>query len=201
MLRSGLVLAFALTACTQRTAAPVAAPADHAAHHHASELPATAGAGYTVADVRFMQHMIGHHAQALQMTAMAPSHGASENVVRLAQKIDISQRDEIAMMKSWLQERRQAVPDDAHSRAMMMAGMLTPAQLAQLDAARGREFDRLFLTSMTRHHEGALQMVRELFRTPGAGQEPDLFRFVTDVDADQRDEILVMERLLGTLQD
>ena len=200
VLRSGLVLACVLAGCASRPEAPpsVAAPVDHSAHH---ELPATAGAGYTAADVRFMQHMIGHHAQALRMTAMAPSHGASENVVRLAQKIDISQRDEIAMMKSWLQERRQAVPDDAHSGAMMMAGMLTPAQLAQLDAARGREFDRLFLAFMTRHHEGALQMVKELFRTPGAGQEPDLFRFVTDVDADQRDEILVMERLLGTLQD
>jgi uncharacterized protein (DUF305 family) len=82
---------------------------------------------------------------------------------------------------------------------MTMPGMLTAEQLAQLDAARGREFDRLFLTFMMRHHEGALQMVRELFRSPGAGQEPDLFRFVTDVDADQRDEILVMERLLHTL--
>jgi uncharacterized protein (DUF305 family) len=174
----------------------VATPVDHAAHH---ELPATAGSGYTVADVRFMQHMIGHHAQALRMTVMAPSHGASESVVRLARKIDISQRDEIAMMKSWLQERRQAVPDDEHSHAMTMPGMLTAEQLAQLDAARGREFDRLFLTFMMRHHEGALQMVRELFRSPGAGQEPDLFRFVTDVDADQRDEILVMERLLHTL--
>jgi uncharacterized protein (DUF305 family) len=154
-----------------------------------------------VEDVRFMQHMIGHHAQALVMTAMAPTHGASDDVVRLARKIDISQRDEIAMMKSWLQERKQAVPGDEHGHGMMMPGMLTAAQLAQLDAARGREFDRLFLTFMTGHHQGALQMVRELFRTPGAGQDPDLFRFVTDVDADQRDEIAVMERLLHTLQD
>ena len=200
VLRSGLVLAIALTGCASRPETPptVAPSVDHSAHH---DLPATAGAGYTVADVRFMQHMIGHHAQALRMTAMAPSHGASEPVVRLAQKIDISQRDEIAIMKSWLQERRQAVPDDAHSGAMAMPGRLTSEQLAQRGAARGREFDRLFLTFMTRHHEGALQMVKELFRTPGAGQEPDIFRFVTDVDADQRDEILVMERLLGTLQD
>lgn len=202
-----LACALAAGACASRpqpaSRAPqaVAAPAEHAEHQHAPGLAATAGAGYTVEDVRFMQHMIGHHAQALRMTVMAPSHGASEDVVRLARKIDISQRDEIAMMKSWLEERRQAVPGDEHSHGMMMPGMLTPAQLAQLDAARGREFDRLFLTFMTRHHEGALQMVRELFRTPGAGQDPDLFRFVTDVDADQRDEIAVMERLLHTLQD
>ena len=202
MPRSGLhwaVLVCALTACAARpeTPHPVAAPAAPAAHpHHAPELGATAGPGFTVADVRFMQHMIGHHAQALQMTAMAPGQGASEAVLRLAQKIDISQRDEIAMMKRWLEERRQAVPGEAHSHGTMMPGMLTAEQLAQLGAARGREFDRLFLTFMTRHHEGALQMVRELFRTPGAGQDPDLFRFVTDVDADQRDEILVMERML-----
>lgn len=212
MPKSGLpwaVLACALTvtACASRPQSPppaphaVAAPAEHAAHHHMPGLPATAGPGFTVADVRFMQHMIGHHAQALQMSAMAPSHGASERVVRLAQKIDISQRDEIAMMKQWLQERQQAVPSDAHSGAMMMPGMLSAEQLAQLDAARGPEFDRLFLILMTRHHQGALQMARELFRTPGAGQEPDIFRFVTDVDADQRDEILVMERLLHALPD
>ncbi len=211
------VLACALTsaACAPRAEPPTAgpraeapatpravdAPAEHGAHQHASGVAATAGAGYTEADVRFMQHMIGHHAQALRMTAMAPSHGASENVVRLAQKIDISQRDEMAMMRSWLEERKQPVPGEHDGHGMMMPGMLTDAQLAQLDAARGREFDRLFLGFMTRHHEGALQMVRELFRTPGAGQDPDLFRFVTDVDADQRDEIAVMERLLHTLQD
>ncbi|HLL84172.1 MAG TPA: DUF305 domain-containing protein, partial [Longimicrobium sp.] len=158
-----------------------------------------AGPGFTVADVRFMQHMIGHHAQAVRMAALAPTNGASDDVVRLARKIDISQRDEIAMMKSWLQERRQAVPAEAHSHAMMMPGMLMPEQLAQLGRARGREFDRLFLVLMTRHHEGALQMVQELFRTPGAGQEPDIFRFATDVDADQRDELVQMERLLHTL--
>ena len=208
--RSGLrwaVFACALAACAPRaestvapSPAPAAAPDEHA-HHHMPDLPGTAGPGYTVADVRFMQHMIGHHAQALLMTAMAPTRGASGDVVRVAQKIDISQRDEIALMKSWLQERRQAVPDEAHPHGMMMPGMLTPGQLAQLGAARGREFDRLFLTFMTRHHEGALQMVRELFRTPGAGQEPDIFRFATDVDADQRDEILQMARLLQSVRD
>jgi uncharacterized protein (DUF305 family) len=192
-------LVVALAACVPPPqTAP--APAGHAAHHaHEAVLPATAGPGYTVADVRFMQHMIGHHAQALEMTALAPRQGASEPVTRLAQKIDISQRDEIAMMRRWLEERHQAVPDGAHT--MAMPGMLSAAELARLGAARGGEFDRLFLVFMARHHEGALQMVQELFRTPGAGQDPDLFRFVTDVDADQRDEIAVMERLLHTLPD
>jgi uncharacterized protein (DUF305 family) len=209
LLRSGLrwtVLALAAAACAPRTQAAgpraEATPADTTAHHHhMPDLPATAGPGFTVADVRFMQHMIGHHAQAVQMAALAPTNGASDGVVRLARKIDISQRDEIEMMKSWLQARRQAVPAEAHSHAMMMPGMLTPEQLAQLGRARGREFDRLFLVLMTRHHEGALQMVQELFRTPGAGQEPDIFRFATDVDADQRDELVVMERLLHALPD
>ncbi|HSL70324.1 MAG TPA: DUF305 domain-containing protein, partial [Longimicrobiales bacterium] len=135
----------------------------------------------------------------IQMARMAPSRGASENVLKLAQKIDISQRDEIAFMKQWLTERNQAAPDSAQAHAMMMPGMLTPVQLARLEAARGREFDRLFLGFMIRHHEGALQMVEELFKTPDAGQDSDIFRFATDVDADQRDEIYVMQTMLATI--
>jgi uncharacterized protein (DUF305 family) len=147
-----------------------------------------------------MQHMIGHHAQALVMAAMAPTHGASDHFLRLAQKIDISQRDEIAFMKQWLNERNQAVPPDDYMAHMAMPGMLTPEQLTQLDAARGREFERLFLRFMIRHHEGALQMVDELFDTPAAGQDSDIFRFATDVDADQRDEIYVMTTMLDMLE-
>jgi uncharacterized protein (DUF305 family) len=162
-------------------------------------LPASAGTGYTVADVRFMQHMIGHHAQALIMAAMAPSRGASDNVLRLAQKIDISQRDEIKFMLDWLAERNQARPDSMQT-PMMMPGMLTTEEMARVDAARGTEFDRLFLRFMIRHHEGALQMVSELFDTAGAAQDPDLFRFVTDVDADQRDEIYAMQQLLNSIR-
>ncbi|HEX8450481.1 MAG TPA: DUF305 domain-containing protein [Longimicrobium sp.] len=205
VLRLGMVVACIVAAGCASRSQTVATPqgvAEPAAHHHMPDLPATAGPGFTAADVRFMQHMIGHHAQAVRMAALAPSNGASDGVVRLARKIGISQRDEIVMMKNWLAERRQEVPDEAHAQhAMMMPGMLTDEQFAQLGAARGREFDRLFLTLMTRHHEGALQMVRELFRTPGAGQEPDIFRFATDVDADQRDELVVMERLLHALPD
>ena len=164
-------------------------------------LPASPGVGFTVADVRFMQNMIGHHAQAIRMAALAPGSGASDNILKLAQKIDISQRDEIVMMKQWLAERKQVAPSDSQSHTMMMPGMLTPAQLAQLGTARGREFDRLFLRFMIGHHEGALQMVEALFKAPGAGQDPDIFRFATDVDADQRDEIFVMQKLLDTIRE
>lgn len=185
-------------------------PADHAAHgahaghaghagHQMPELPATAGPGYTVADVHFMQMMMGHHAQALVMAEMAPTHSSNEMLQRLAEKIDISQRDEIAMMAQWLRERGQAVPTEEQMLAMHMPGMLTPAQLRQLDRARGREFDELFLTLMIQHHEGAIVMVDELFASPGAGQDSDIFRFATDVAADQGDEIFVMYRLLEML--
>lgn len=194
-LAAGLIPA----ACAPRMApTPPSAPQ----HEHASsELPASPGRGYTVADVRFMQNMIGHHAQAITMAALAPGRTLSDPLLRLAQKIDISQKDEMAMMKQWLRERNQSVPaDEAPAHTMMMPGMLNAAQLAELAAARGSDFDRLFLTSMIRHHEGALYMVDELYKTPGAAQDSDLFRFVTDVDADQRDEILGMQNLLATLR-
>ena len=164
------------------------------------ELPATAGTGFTVADVRFMQNMIGHHAQAITMAALAPSRGSSVHVLRLAQKIDISQRDEIVMMKDWLKARSQTAPTDEQSHAMMMPGMLTPEMMAQLAKAKGSEFDRLFLNFMIGHHEGALEMVRELFKSPGAAQDSDIFRFASDVDADQRDEIFVMQKMLDTIR-
>lgn len=186
-------------------AAHMADPA-HAARHAAMhggqgghDIPATAGPGYTVADVQFMQHMIGHHAQAVVMTDMVPTHGSGEDLRTLAEKIDISQRDEMGFMEQWLRERGQVVPDPADMHGMDMPGMLTDAQLAQLDAARGIEFERLFLDFMIRHHEGALIMVQELFDAPGAGQDPDIFRFATDVDADQRDEIYVMQGMLNML--
>lgn len=164
-----------------------------------AHLPATAGPGFTVPDVRFMQNMIGHHAQAIVMAELAPDHGASDAVRRLAQKIDISQRDEIALMKRWLSTRAQTVPTDAQAHAMMMPGMLSAEQLSELAAAHGPAFDRLFLSYMIQHHEGALLMVDELFSSPGAGQESDIFRFASDVDTDQRDEIFVMQTMLETL--
>jgi uncharacterized protein (DUF305 family) len=205
LIRTALLLAGSMVAgCAPRAATVGTAtsqppqPAEPTVHRqHTAELPASAGPGFTVADVRFMQHMIGHHAQAIQMAALARSHGASDKVQQLAQKIDISQRDEIVMMRQWLADKKQAIPSDTQAHSMMMPGN---AQFGQLDAARGREFDRLFLSFMIRHHEGALQMVEELFKQPGAGQESDIFRFATDVDADQRDEIFVMQKLLDTMQ-
>ena len=187
-------------AATPPAAAIPAASTTESQHTHHSDLPATPGPGYTVADVRFMQNMIGHHAQALRMVALVGARDASAQLRALSQKIDISQRDEIAMMKQWLAERRQAIPSDEQAHAMMMVGMLTAEEMTRLEQARGPEFDRLFLMFMIRHHEGALQMVDELMKTNGAGQDPDIFRFATDVDADQRDEIFVMQKLLDTLR-
>jgi uncharacterized protein (DUF305 family) len=160
---------------------------------------------YTAADVRFMQGMIAHHAQALVMARWAPTHGAAGDIRTLAGRIEVSQQDEIDFMQRWLRERGEAVPEPgAHAHAGghaahhgSMPGMLTPEQLAQLDAARGAEFDRLFLTFMMQHHEGAVRMVRELFATRGAGQDVNVFRFASDVEADQTTEIDRMRTMLA----
>lgn len=153
---------------------------------------------YTPADVEFMQGMIGHHAQALVMAAMAPTHGASAQVRLFCKKVEISQRDEIVMMRQWLEDRKQTVPDPDKPMAMPMPGMLTAEQLKQLDTARDTAFDRLFLTFMIQHHEGALTMVKRLFATPGAGEAPEVFRYATDVVNDQSAEIGRMKSMLNT---
>jgi uncharacterized protein (DUF305 family) len=160
---------------------------------------------HTPADTRFMQQMIGHHAQALEMTKLVPSRTRREDMRLLADRIDVSQRDEIGLMRQWLQQRREEVPSpDAHHHAAMghaplMPGMLTAAELTQLTNATDTDFDRLFLENMIRHHEGALTMVRDLFGTPGAAQETETYRFATDVEADQRAEIARMRALLAKL--
>ena len=156
---------------------------------------------YTAADVQFMQGMIHHHAQALVMAGMAPTHGASARVRLLCEKITLSQRDEINMMRQWLQYRKQQVPDTANHMmmSMMMPGMLSDAQMRQLDQARDTAFDRLFLAGMIQHHTGALRMVADLVAAPPSGQESEIFRFITDVDADQRAEIGVMQQMLYNL--
>lgn len=166
---------------------------------------------YTPADVAFMQGMIAHHAQALVMAALAPTNGAGRAVRVLAERIDVSQQDEIVFMQRWLRERDETVPQVAETGAghsmpmggasdhsMHMPGMLSAEQLAQLTAARGAEFDRLFLTFMIQHHEGAIVMVRELFASPGAGQDVNIFAFASDVEADQTSEIGRMRALLST---
>jgi uncharacterized protein (DUF305 family) len=164
---------------------------------------------YSPADVRFMQGMIAHHAQALAMVALIPPRTSRQDMHLLGKRIEISQRDEISLMQHWLEDRHQEVPKvDAHHVALMpgmqmqgalMPGMLTDEQMAQLAKATGPDFDRLFLEGMIRHHEGALVMVSHLFDTNGAGQEAEAFRFASDVDADQRAEIRRMRAMLDAM--
>lgn len=162
----------------------------------------------TPADIAFMQGMIHHHAQAVEMVALLKTRTPHDDMQRLGARIDISQRDEIKMMQTWLADHGAAAPmDHGHGRMMIngammpaMPGMLTPAQMATLEAAKGSAFDRLFLTGMIQHHEGALVMVRDLQATPGAAQEPGVFDFISHVDADQRMEIARMQRLLLELK-
>ena len=158
---------------------------------------------HTAADVRFMQNMIGHHAQAIEMTALLASRTASADMRKLALRIDVSQADEIKMMREWLQARGVPPPSEhAHHMpaGMDMPGMLTSQEMERLAGSTGTEFDRLFLAFMIKHHEGALIMVKELFSTPGAGQESEIFAFASDVDADQRMEIDRMRVMLKELQ-
>lgn len=163
-------------------------------------------ARYTAADVHFMSGMIHHHAQAVLIAGWAPSHNASPSLRALCERIVVGQRDEITLMRRWLEARHEDVPDSnaAHStmpgmdHAAMMPGMLTPDQLAQLDGARGPEFDRLFLTFMIQHHQGAITMVNQLFGQ-GAGEQENVFRFAADVYADQSTEIARMQKMLAAL--
>jgi uncharacterized protein (DUF305 family) len=153
--------------------------------------------------------MIPHHAQAIVMAGWSVSHGARADVRTLSERIIVSQRDEIRMMRRWLAERGQEVPDSMATRhrmrmgdmvhEMLMPGMLSDEEMAALDKARGSAFDRLFLTGMIRHHQGAIEMVRKLFSSPGAAQEQTVFRFASDVEADQTAEITRMLRMLETI--
>jgi uncharacterized protein (DUF305 family) len=167
---------------------------------------------YTPADVQFMSHMIAHHAQALVMAGWAESHGASPSIRTLSGRIINGQQDEIATMQRWLRDRGQPVPDpkdmpmSMHHTAgpgqgheMLMPGMLTDAQMKELDQARGTEFDRLFLTYMIQHHKGAVTMVNGLFGTEGAAREETTFKLANDVSVDQTTEIARMQRMLAAL--
>lgn len=164
---------------------------------------------YTEADVHFMSAMIGHHAQAIVMANWAPTHGASASVLRLAERIINAQDDEIATMQRWLRDRLKPVPEarptgmkmmmNGAEHEMLMPGMLTEAQMKQLDQARGPEFDRLFLTFMIQHHRGAVAMVKQLFDSYGAGQDETVFKFATDVNVDQATEIERMQKMLVSL--
>jgi uncharacterized protein (DUF305 family) len=169
---------------------------------------------YTKADIDFMSGMIHHHAQAIQISRWTASHGADAAVRRLSERIINAQGDEINLMQMWLRDRNQKPPlvdstgkvtmpampghegHDMGGHSMHMPGMLTEAQLKELDAARGPEFDRLFLTYMIAHHKGAITMVKTLFSSPGAGQDETVFKFANDVEVDQSTEINRMTTMM-----
>ena len=233
MIAPALLAAVLVAACQtlppQSTpAAARVTPLNEAASHlaapnevgHASIATAAAESDrprYTEADVHFMQGMIAHHAQAMAMTSLVPEHTSSDDIHLLAERIRVSQRDEIALMQNWLRKRSETVPsadttvhrqtagDHATMPGMptdmdhdaLMPGMLTDEQMAQLVKATGAAFDRLFLRFMIQHHEGALTMVGKLFATQGAAQEPEVFRFASDVDSDQQMEIERMRAMLA----
>lgn len=187
-----------------------------------AQTPQTVPHDYTPADVDFVQGMILHHAQAVVMSDWAPSRADQSNFLTICKRIALSQRDEITLMQHWLQARHLAVPDPLHmldhhsgpvhdsspmnmpgmdmgAHPMMMSGMLTAAQMQQLEASRGKTFERLYLSGMIRHHQGALDMVAALFNAPGSGQQSELFNFATDIDAGQRAEMARMQSMLNTL--
>ena len=203
---AAVLLIAAGTACASST--------PDATHQAAVVGPAKASADsarypYTDADVHFMSGMIGHHAQAIVMAQWAPTHGASSSVRTLAERIINAQQDEIATMQLWLSDRHKPVPEakagpmkmqmNGMEHEMLMPGMLTESQMKQLDAARGPDFDELFLTFMIQHHRGAVSMVKTLFESYGAAQDETVFKFASDVNVDQSTEIARMERMLTAL--
>lgn len=165
---------------------------------------------HTEADVHFISGMIGHHAQAITMAKLAPTHGASQQIQTLAGRIINAQQDEIALMQQWLRDRDQPVPEPTRTGVKMtmggmthdmsMPGMLTEEQLQQLDRAQGKQFDELFLTLMIQHHQGAVTMVKELFSTRGAGLDETVFKLASDVNVDQTTEIRRMQQMLFALK-
>ena len=163
----------------------------------------------TEADVNFITGMIAHHAQAIIMAGWAPTHGASASIRTLCERIINAQTDEIDLMQRWLRDRHKPVPEakagpmkmmmNGVEHDMLMPGMLSEEQMKQLDAARGIEFDRLFLRFMIQHHRGAVAMVTQLFASPGAGQDEGIFKMANDIQADQTTEINRMTRMLLTM--
>ena len=210
-----LLLAIPIAACsiaTRGSAQIIVSPAARAAGDSAAAARAQADSvrhPYTQADIDFMSHMIGHHAQAIAMSRWAPTHGASPSIRVLADRIINAQQDEILTMQTWLRDRHEPVPEanpagmkmmmGGMEHMMLMPGMLTEEQMKQLDQARGPEFDRLFLTFMMQHHRGAVSMVKQLFDTYGAGQDETVFKFASDVNVDQTTEIARMDKMLIAL--
>ena len=208
------VAAFVPAACGGSRAPDSVAPRPAGTFRSPAEMVAADGGRppYTAADVHFMSGMIPHHAQAVLIAGWAASHDAGSAVKILCERIVVAQQDEIATMQRWLRERGQRVPpaDATHLRMtmngmehdMLMPGMLNAQELARLDQARGGEFDRLFLSYMIRHHEGAVTMVDQLFGSAGgAGQDETVFRLASDIYADQTTEIERMQKMLAAVSD
>jgi uncharacterized protein (DUF305 family) len=218
--RTGIVAAttllFLLPVCAQQPSPVVVQPG--APGQPTRTLPPSTRATLpptSPADVKFMQGMIMHHAQAVEMTALIQSHTENKDLRSLGARISHSQSDEIKFMKRWLMARGEPVSTSMHempgmdmsthssmdmsgnnSGAMLMPGMLTTKQMDDLKKARGEDFDQLFLKGMIQHHAGALVMVKDLFDAAGTGQDAELFNFATDVDSGQRAEIRIMETML-----
>ncbi len=208
--RAATLLLLAASACAPAVQTPAASTPEPRTSASAARAQAdSVRRSYTEADVEFMTHMVGHHAQAIEMARWAPTHGANGSVRILAERIINAQQDEIATMQQWLGVRQQPVPEatpagmkmvtNGAEHVMLMPGMLTDDQMKQLDAARGSEFDRLFLTFMIQHHKGALTMVEQLFGSHGAAQEDAIFRFASDVSADQSTEVARMQTMLAAM--
>ena len=197
-------------ACLALGAASVAVASAQAPNAVHKTPPGLGQYPYSDADVEFMSGMIPHHAQAVIMGGWAKTHGARQDVAILCERIVVGQTDEIGMMQQWLRDRGLPVPDATSTRhkmkmngmehEMLMPGMMTDEQMAALDKARGPEFDRLFLEGMIRHHQGAVDMVEELFKAYGAAQDEVIYKFASDVYADQSTEIARMHKMLGDNQ-
>lgn len=200
-----VIAALALTACSGQDEGPTivqpGAPGQSAQALNSDEVPRPEGQEHTDADVQFIHRMIPHHAQALRMTSLVAERTMREDIPLFAERIEISQEDEIALMQDWLEARGEEVPSasQAHDHGDLMPGMLTGDQISQLEEASGAAFDRLFLELMIQHHEGALIMVEEL-RDSDGGQEPEIFQLATHIDADQRIEIDRMQGLLAEME-
>jgi uncharacterized protein (DUF305 family) len=212
-----LLAGVGLSACAKASsgsASPAPAPAASSSPMGDSVYIAKARADsmklpYTQADIDFMTHMISHHAQAIEMSKWAPTHGAGAEVQRLASRIINAQQDEIRLMQQWLADRNQKVPEakavkmthemNGMVHEMTMPGMLTDEQMRELDATRGPEFDRLFLKYMIAHHQGAVSMVKQLFGTPGGANDVLTNKLAADVEVDQTTEIARMQKMLFQL--
>jgi len=205
----GLAVALGSVACTaddppeEDDAAPVVqlgAPGEEGKTLSPDEAEAIEEPTWTDADVEFVQMMLPHHQQALEMTALVEDRAADPDLAQLAERIEVSQQDEMALLEEWLSERGQMVSGmhGGHGGHQDMPGMLTPAQLDQLARAKGERFDRLFLRGMIRHHEGAVVMVETLLTGGDGGQESEVFQLASHIGTDQQVEIAAMKERLGS---